>query len=244
MPDLDHLDRALDALTRELAHERGPGAAAAMATARSRRRTRVGAVALAALAVVGGGLAAPELLSPEDGVAARGGEAPLDSAALERATEGWLSGWEPWEQYSPKGGGSHSVPTCLSSDPLAEDEPLVAAGLSRFVGSEFAQTTAIFAEYPDAEAAERAQDAVFPLCSGGTTIAVDGAQVWHYAEAPTTPGTSVTDVWTAQIGPERLVLEMAGRAGVAPDGAVERVAEAVVAGLRSGEVQETYSGDP
>ncbi|HSU03808.1 MAG TPA: hypothetical protein VLK03_14755 [Nocardioides sp.] len=243
-PHLDpHLDRAFEALTRELAREQGPGAAAAVSTARRRRRTRIGGVALAALVVVGAGLTVPQLLSPEDGVAARGGEAPLDAAALERATEGWLSGWEEWERYSPKGGGSYSMPGCLSPDVMEERQPQVASGLSRFVGSELALATAAFTEYPDAAAAERAQAEAFPTCRG-TTMTVDGTEVWHYSEAPTTPGTSVTDVWTVRIGPERLVLEVAGRAGVAPDATVERVAEAAVAGLRSGESQERYEGDP
>jgi hypothetical protein len=247
MSDLDQLDPRLDqafeALTRELARAHAPGAAAAVSTARRRRRTRVGGVALAALVVVGGGLTLPQLLAPEDGVAARGGEAPLDAAALERATEGWLSGWEEWAQYSPKGGGAYSMPGCLSPDVLEERLPQVAGGLSRFLGSELALATAVFTEYPDAATAERVQAGAFPACRG-TTMTVDGAEVWHYAEAPTTSGTSVTDVWTVQIGSERLVLEVAGRAGVAPEAAVERMAEAAVAGLRSGESQETYSGDP
>ena len=57
MSELDQLDprldRAFEALTRELARAHAPGAAAAVSTARRRRRTRVGGVALAALVVVG-----------------------------------------------------------------------------------------------------------------------------------------------------------------------------------------------
>ncbi len=256
MSDLDHLDHldpridaAFEALARDLAHSHGPGAGAAMATARTRRRTRVGAVALAALVVVGGGLAVPRLLSTDgdgvDGVAANGGSAPLDAAALEQATTGWLAGWEPWEQYSPNGGGAHSLPACLSGEDAAgEQQPQVAGGLSRFLGNEFALASAVFAEYPDVRTAEAAQAGSFATCRGDTTMRVDGAQVRHYAEAPTEDGTSITDVWAVQIGAERLVLEIGGRAGAAPEAAVERVAQAVVAGLRSGEVQEHHSGDP
>lgn len=244
MSDLDHLDRALEALAQDLAHHVGPGAAAAMSTARRRRRTRVGAVALAALVVVGGGLTVPGLLSPEDGVAGRGGGAPLDAAALEQATAGWLSGWEPWERYSPKGGGGFSVPRCFANAYATATQEQVAGGQSRFLGSEFALATAYVAEYPDAATAEAAQSEVFATCRNGTTTAVDGTQVRHYSQAPSTADTWMTDVWTVQIGAERFTLEIAGRAGVAPDAAVERVAEAVVAGLRSGEVQESSSGDP
>ena len=249
MSDLDQLDPRIDAafaaLTRDLAHSHGPGAAAAMSTARTRRRTRVGAVALAALVVVGGGLAVPRIHSASvDGVAANGASAPLDAPALERATEGWLSGWEEWERYSTKGGGGFAVPACLSGVDLGETQPQVSGGLSRFVGSEFAMATAMFAEYGDVAAAEAAQAEAFATCRGGTTTSVDGVRVWHYAEAPAEPGTTLTDVWTARIGAERLTVEIGGRAGVAPEGVVDRVAEAVVAGLRSGEAQETYRSDP
>ena len=242
MSDLDQLDRALEALTRDLAHSPGPGAAAAMSTVRRRRRTRVGAVALAALVVVGGGLAVPRLVSSEDR-AAGGGGAPLDAAALERATTGWLSGWEPWERYSPKGGGSFSVPRCFSD--LAPSGPeAVAGGLSRFVGSEFALASATFAEYPDAASARTAESEALTMCSGATTVTVDGTSG---------PALLAGAIRREHVGhgrvdrpdrAERLTLEIAGRAGVATVPAVERVAETVVAGLRSGEMQESFPGDP
>lgn len=252
MSDLDQLDPRIDAafesLTRDLAHSPGPGAAAAMATARTRRRTKVGAVAIAAVLAVGGGIAVPRMMSASvDGVAANGASVPLDAAALETATAGWLSGWEPWEQYSPKGGGSYSVPGCLAPGPSTPAEPpQVGGGLSRFVGDEFAQASAVFAEYADVATAEAAQARMFSACSGDvTTLTVDEVAVRHYAQAASeSTGTSVTDVWTVRIGTERLSLELAGRAGVAPDAVVEQVAEAVVAGLRAGEVQERFSEDP
>ena len=87
MPDLDDLalDRAFTSLTRDLAHSPGPGAAAAIRTSRNRRRTRVGAVALATALVVGGGTTLPRLVFPEGGVAADGGSARFDTAALTQA---------------------------------------------------------------------------------------------------------------------------------------------------------------
>lgn len=249
MSDLDQLDPRLDSafesLTRDLAHSHGPGAAAAMATARTRRRTRVGAVALATLVVVGGGLTVPRLMSASvHGVAANGAAQTLDATALETSTTGWLSGWEPWEQFSPKGGGSYSVPGCLGVQTTEDHVPQVASGLSRFVGSEFAMATAMFATYADVATAEAAQEGAYATCRGASTVTVDGIEVWHYSEAPTESGTAVTDVWTTQIGDQRLTLEIAGRAGVAPGPAVDRVAEAVVAGLRSGAMQESSESDP
>jgi hypothetical protein len=245
MSDLDQLDRALDALTRDLAHAPGPGAGAAMGTARTRRRTRAGAVALAALVVVGGGLTIPRMLSAStDDVAADGAEAPLDAGALEQATQGWLAGWEQWTPNAPQGGGSFSVPACLSGGASGAEQPQIGGGLSRFLGDEFAYASAEFAEYPDARTAEVAQDGSFAICRGATTMTIDGTDVRHYAEPSADVGTAITDVWTVRIGAERLTLEIAGRAGVAPETAVERVAQAVVAGLRSGAVQEQSSGDP
>lgn len=250
MSDLDQLDPRLDAafeaLTRDLAHTHGPGAAAAMTTARTRRRTKVGAVALATALVVGGGLTVPRLLFPTDGVAGNGGSAPLDASALESATRGWLTGWEPWDEGSPQALGSFSVSECFSSDDVKDKPEQVAGGWSRFLGDDDAFATAVFAEYPDAASAEAAQSGAFsdPSCRGGTTMTVDGTRVWHYSQAPTEVGTAVTDVWTVQIGAERLTLELGSRVGVAPAPAVEAVAQALVAGLRSGEVQEHYSSDP
>lgn len=244
MSEPDVLDSALEALTSDLAHSPGPGAAAAVSTARRRRRTRWGAVALAGLVVVGGGLAVPRLLSASaDGVAANGAAEPLDAAALETATQGWLSGWEEWTPSSPKGGGSFSVPECVGSPTTADDPPQVAWGLSRFVGSELAMATAMFATYADAATAVAAQDGAYATCRGAVTT-VDGTEVWHYSETPTESGTVITDVWTAQIGAERITLEIAGRSGPATAAAADRVAEAVVAGLRAGEMQESAEGDP
>lgn len=249
MSDLDQLDPRVDAafesLTRDLAHAPAPGAAAAMSTARTRRRTRVGAVALAAVLAVGGGIAVPRLMSASvDGVAANGAAQPLDAAALEEATAGWLTGWEPWQRYSPKGGGGFSMPACFSTEDMRDKEPQTGGGLSRFLGDDFGLAIAVFATYPDAATAERAQAAAYGACTGTTTIEVDGTEVRHVAVSPTDADTTVTDVWTAQIGAERMTFQVAGRAGVAPADVTERVAAAVVAGLRSGEVQETYDSDP
>ncbi len=248
MPDQDQLDPALDraftSLTRDLAHAPAPGAAAAVATARRRRRTRVGAAALAALVVVGGGLAGPRLLPSGGGVAGGADGAPLDAAALEAATEGWLTGWEAWERNSPKGGGGFSQPACFATEDGRAKGPETGGGLSRFLGDDFAIGQALFTDYPDAATAEDEQEAAYGACTGATTIEVDGTEVRHVAVPPTDADTAMTDVWTTRIGARRLTFQVGGRAGVAPADVAERVAEAVVAGLRSGEVQEPLEDEP
>ncbi|CUR56617.1 hypothetical protein NOCA1120102 [metagenome] len=244
MSDLDQLDRAFESFTRDLAHAPSPGAAAAVTTARKRRRTRVGAVALAALVVVGAGVAAPRLHLTGDGVAGGADGAPLDAAALQEATRGWMTGWEAWTRYSPKGGGGFSVPACFSTEDMRDKEPETGGGLSRFLGDDFGMAVAVFADYPDAATAARAQEAAYGACTGTTTIVVDGTEVRHFAVPPADADTTMTDIWTAQVGAQRVTFQVAGRAGVAPVDVAEQVAEAVVAGLRSGEAQETYASDP
>lgn len=245
MSDLDQLDRAFDALTRDLAHTHGPGAAAAMATARTRRRTRVGAVALATALVVGGGLTVPRLLFPADGVAANGGSARFDAAAIAQATDGWIGEWETWEQHSPWGGGSFGVPSCsYAGRPDREPAPQpMTLGSSRFVSRSGASATVVVTHYADAEVAASGSGlavAVPDSCGTTTTYDVDGVQVRHDSMPP--EGDSVGDrwmgdVWSARIGADRAHLEVINDTGVADDATAEEVAEALVAGLRDGWTQ-------
>ena len=253
MSDLDHLDprleQAFDALTRELAHEHGPGAAAAVSTARRRRRKRVGAVALATLVVVGGGFTVPGLVSPEDGVAAGGGSARLDAVALERATEGWIDGWEDWKlsrSDRAEGGASRCfsqrIPAGAEPDPNTEwDEPdPVAGGKSSFAGSRDSNVFVTMSRYADATQAASAQEQVYPpadSCSDTTFIDVDGVQVRHDSMAREDPGVWETDVWSVQMGDERGEVMLHTEADPADDAIAERVAEALVAGLRDGWTQ-------
>ena len=78
-----------------------------MTTVRRRRRTRVGAVALATLVVVGGGLTVPRLLFPADGVAADGGSAQVRHRGARRARPtGGSSGGRPGSSTRPRRGAS------------------------------------------------------------------------------------------------------------------------------------------
>ena len=253
MSDLDHLDprigAAFEALTRDLEHHHGPGAAAAMSTARARRRTRVGAVALATLIVVGGGLTVPRLLGPaEDGVASDGGSARLDEAALDRATEGWIGAWEAWElsEEDRAQGGAAScfvsrIPAGAEPDPTAWNEPdPVAGGESSFSGSRDSHVSVTMSLYDDATQAASAQEQVYPpadSCSDTTFIDVDGVQVRHGVVADLDPGVWETDVWSVQMGDERGEVMLHTGADPADDAIAERVAEALVAGLRDGWTQ-------
>lgn len=245
MSDLDQLDRALEALTRDLAHSPGPGAAAAMSTVRRRRRTRVGAVALAALVVVGGGLAVPRLVVPDGGVAAAGVSARLDTAAVATATDGWIGEWETWERYSPWGGGSFSTASCSSAggpDGEVAPEP-ISRGSSRFVSHSGASAVVTFSRYADADAATSAQGLSAPApntCASTTTYDVDGVQVRHESMPPVPESDGdmwLGDLWSVRIGAERAQLELVNDTGVADDATAEEVAEALVAGLRDGWTQ-------
>lgn len=246
MSDLDHLDldRAFDSLARDLAHSPGPGAAAAITTARKRRRTRVGAVALATLVVVGGGLAVPRAF-PQDGVAANGGSHRLDAAALDRATEGWMSDWEAWERYSPYGSGGFGMAGCLDiAIPGAAPAPEPTSyGTSRFVTPSGATAVVLIERYADPEVAASAQALVRPApdtCGTTTTYDVDGARVRHTSIPP--EGDSVGDawlgdIWSVRIGADRAEVQLVNDTGVADGAVAERVAQAAVAGLRDGWTQ-------
>lgn len=249
MPDLDQLDRAFDALARDLSRTSSPGAAAAITTARKRRRTRVGAVALAALVVVGGGLTVPRLAFPEDGVAAGGGAARFDRAALAQATEGWIVQWEDWERYSPWGGGGFGAASCSSvAGPDAESAPEPASsGTSRFVSRSGASAVLVVQQFSDTERATSAQDLSNPApdtCGSTTTYVVDGVEVRHDSMAPEGDPTDAMwlgDIWSARIGDSRAQLELVNDTGVADDAVAEDVAEALVAGLRDGWTQSGMS---
>ena len=243
MSDLDQLDRAFESLTRDLAHTHGPGAAAAMATARTRRHTLVGAVALATALVVGGGLTVPRLLFPADGVAANGGSARLDTAAIAQATDGWIGDWETWERYSPWGSAGYGMASCASIN-SPEGLPVPQStreGISRFVSHSGSSAMLVMNDYADIATAASAQELSMPApdtCGTTTTYDVDGVQVRHDSMSPENGDDMwLGDIWTVRIGEDRAQLEVANDTGVANAATAEKVAEALVAGLRDGWTQ-------
>ncbi|RYB95133.1 hypothetical protein EUA93_12735 [Nocardioides oleivorans] len=237
MPDLDQidpaLDRAFDALARDLAHSPSPGASAAMATVRKRRRARVGVVALAALVVVGGGLTLPRVLSPEDGVAANGGSARLDAAAMDEATDGWIHGWTS----EPRMNGSFSMPECHPLDAMAgaTTEGYTVAFTQQSSADvkiiDFESAAALDASWqPQVDAISACDDLGAPR-----TVVVDGTSVLHWRLAlPDDGNARMTDLWYARLGTRVGQLELATTEGAAPESAVRGVAEALVAGVRDG----------
>lgn len=248
MPDLDQLDRAFDALARDLSRSPGPGAAAAIATARKRRRTRVGAVALTALVLVGGGLAVPRLAFPEGGVAAGGGAARFDAAALEVATEGWADDWEPWDRSSTKVSGSFGKAGCVDGYTGGGEGPgPTGTASSRFIAAARATAVLVVERYASEADAAASQDVSGPepdTCGATTFFIVDGVRVRHDSAPPEGDGGAyggtdawLGDVWTVQDGRDRAVLEMVSTVGVAERDTAERVAEALVAGVRDGWTQ-------
>jgi hypothetical protein len=244
MSDLAQLDRAFASLTRDLSHSPCPGAAAAIGTARKRRRTRVGAVAVATALVVGAGLAVPRAF-PQDGVASNGASGRLDAAALDRATEGWISDWEAWERYSPYGSGAFGMAGCFdatTADTTPAPEP-TSYGTSRFVTPSGATAVVLIERYADPEVAASAQALSHPTpdtCGTTTTYDVDGARVRHTSVPP--EGESVGDawlgdIWTVRIGADRAEVQLVNDSGVAGEAVAERIAQAAVAGLRDGWTQ-------
>lgn len=248
MSDLDpHLQRAFDALASDLGRSPGPGAAAAISTARTRRRTRVGGVALVALLTLGGGLTLPGVVSSGDGVAAGGGSARLDASALERATDGWIDGWQDRPPSSQAGSGGYAAASCsyvASNKGEAAPDP-VAIGRSRFVALPDDSLASLTIEQYDSDGtAASSQELSSPApgtCGTTSTIEVDGVRVRHDS-MPREPGATVWlhDIWSVHIGTGRAQLEIASATTGADESTADAVAEALVAGLRDG---RTASGD-
>lgn len=241
---LDALDRAFAALTADLAHSPAPGAAAAITTARRHRRNRVGAVALAAVVALGGGLTLPGVVSPDDGVAAGGGSAQLDSVALQRATRGWIDGWQDRLAYSGNGNAGYVAASCsyvASTKGEPAPDPL-AVGRSRFVAMPDQSLGLLTIEvYGGPDEAASSQELSSPppgTCGSTDELDVDGVRVRHDSmprEVDDRPW--LYDIWSARIGSDRAQLLIASTTTGADDDAARAVAEALVAGLRDGGTQ-------
>jgi len=230
MSDLDQLDPRLDAafesLTRELARTHGPGAAAAMATARTRRRTNVGAVALATLVVVGGGLTAPQLLSsdvPPAGPATQ--QASPRPVMLPEWTgidlEGALHGWQ-----SPTKRAATSSPNLLC---LHDRLDGVTTSISGGGGSPWGLSYRV-AGYPDPEGGPANVELVLDQLRACTSSVVEietlpnGVHVATYDTGGPEPDNAI---WVAANGDRAgmIAVERADRA--LPDAVRQDVADAL-----------------
>lgn len=233
------LDRAFAALTDDLSRSSGPGAAAAISTARRHRRTRVGAVALAAVVALAGGLALPDLRSSDDGIAAGGGSTRLDASAVERVTDGWIEGWTGVQPGAST--ISFGAESCFTDD-VPADSPAGAettTGTSLFAAGDTGLVSVLFTGYASSGDASTAQDQAYPppdTCSETSWVEVDGVRVRHDAMPPGTErdGSWQTDVWSVQIGEQRGEVSLVTDLGVADEAVAGRMAQALVAGLRDG----------
>lgn len=232
MSDLDKIDLAFTSLASDLAHAPAPGAAAAISTARRQRRTRVGAVALVAVAALGGGMTLPGLASSRDGVAADGGSSRLDAAALDDATQGWLQGWS----LDTRMGGGFVRPGCLALD----QTPGSTQQGDTVIFLDDSSATVRLAGFPDVTALDESWDrkvAAIAGCDGlgaPEQVPVDGTTVLHWEVALPDDGARTTDVWLARDGRTVGQIELVTPSTTAPAGSVQRVAQALVAGIRDG----------
>lgn len=246
MSDIDHrdaldpaLDHAFRVLARDLAHSHRPGAAAAVATVRRRRRRRMGGVALATLAVLAGGLALPQALTSEDDIAANGSAAPLDAAAMTRATEGWIEGWSDERRMS----GSFTMPDCPA---LADADDATSRGDTVvFTDSSSAAVRMFGFDGKPAvdDAWDRRADALSTCQDLGAyeVVAVDGTSVLHWRTARPAAGAGLTDVFLARSGSRIGQLELVTPAPAASTKIVRRVSLALLAGVREGWTQSGMS---
>lgn len=246
MPDIDRhdhldpaLDHAFDLLARDLAHSQRPGAAAAVATVRWRRRRRAGAVAMAALVVLGGGLALPRALTSEDSVVANGAPAPLDAAAMTRATEGWIDGWSDERRMS----GSFTMPDCPA---LADTGSATSQGDTLMFTNSSSATVRMFgfdSELALDESWERRADALSTCDDLGAyeAVAVDGTSVLHWRTSLPETGARLTDVYLARSESRFGQLELVTPERAAPKETVRGVSLALLAGVREGWTQSGMS---
>lgn len=247
MPETDDLDRLFDSLTHDIATRAGrPGAEAAMATATRRRRTTLVAVAATA-AVAVGGLALPQLTIGDRPEWLGGGlpTAPLDAAAMEQATDGWIDGWTDDDTY---GGGSFSGPECEHSpdtpfDAATSGRSLLTApeGSARFLAWGFDDPRGL-------QRAWEAYDETLAGCPAFTRTPLDldlpdGTLVSHFRVEPTGSGSRVSDIWVASTGTGLGYLETVTTSGSAPDEVADDVAEALLAGVRDGWAEELQGVD-
>ena len=246
MPETHDLDRAFEALARDVMERTvAPPARAAIGRARRRRRTTL-AFTAAAVAVVVGGVAVPTLGAGRLGLGFADGlpqAAALDAAALRDATDGWIAGWE-----AGASDGSFAAPDCV---PDGQDPPTPeTGGTSWFAGAEHSGTSMVITGYADAAGARAAWSvelAGWARCAEAsrtdTPAYPAGTEVVHYRvdlPAATEPGARLSDVWVARSGAELGVLETATAAGPADPSAVDAVSDALVAGLLDGAVQEEW----
>jgi hypothetical protein len=227
----------------------GPGARAAIRQA-SRRRATLGASAAVALLAIGGVVlsqapsddqllpAGPDTTLPEP--------APLDAAALDAATSGWVSGWRaPTEADGPALAGSSQEIACLGSmyreDSLPEPSR---SGGGLLVTDEQQIGFMVFADFAgqsqDAATMRSVLNANLARCAGesGTVTSYgDRGSATHYA-VPADGAAPAQDVWIAILEDRLGILAIVNTLGPPTADVVVAVGRADVAALMA---EATYS---
>jgi hypothetical protein len=246
MPEHDtyDLDAAFARLEQDIAGLSSPrGAGAAIATARRRRRTAIGG-AVAGLALVVGAVAVGQGVASRNasvGPAQLPAPAPFDAPALSAATEGWVSHWGPLSkpgQFSNRGA---DAPRCLGA--MAKDFDRPAAGPTGGGGgvlvshgeeslSSLAQWSA---DHQNASSVVYA--AVVTSVDACPNVTSDRPYLWEGARAHSwtirVAGKETQHLWVARANNAVGYLWTGGSTGLPPENVDQRVASALVAGLRS-----------
>jgi hypothetical protein len=248
MPETFDLDQAFDTMTFDVgAHTASRGADHAIGAAR-RRRTRIAAsavVAVIAVIAVGGAmfsqLGGSDRLSPT-GEPTVPTPAPLDAAAINAATEGWISGWHVAGKDDRSALESlDQDPACMSNDSETSTPDPKRVGSALMVSDTEQVAYAVFADYAsnDAGAAAAAGEIVGAM-SGCTDAAVtitygDRGSVSYYA-LPTGDDTA-QQAWVGRLDNRLGLILVRGAPGNPPDDDVTALAWALVAALQ---VDESY----
>jgi len=239
-----------------MGYDMDPGANDATGTARRRRTTVAAAAAVAVIAVgvavitqIGGADQAAPPVSPTTAVP---GPAPLDRAAMNAATAGWVSGW-----HAPAANAGHesedserkSEYKWASLDPLAEcaldrapsigepGEPT--RGGFDLMEAELAVAAITYADFGtaanDAAIWDAALTSAFAQCADvkGSTMSYDGGRgsVSSFALAGTKGALPGAWAWVARLD-NRIAMVVLAAQGTPSDQAVSDVGSAAIAALQ------------
>jgi len=230
-----------------MGYDMDPGANDATGTARRRRTTVAAAAAVAVIAVgvavvtrIGGADQAAPPVSPTTAVP---GPAPLDRAAMNAATAGWVSGW-----HAPAGNADESDDSEYSQK-WASLDPLEECAIDRVpsieptrLGADQMEAEKAVAEiaYFDFGTADAADDAAaltraFAQCAdvSGSAMSYDGGRgsVSSFALAGTGGTLPGAWAWVARLD-DRIALVVLAAQGTPSDQAVSDVGSAAIAALQ------------
>jgi len=231
-----------------MGYDMDPGANDATGTARRRRTTVAAAAAVAVIAVgvavvtrIGGADQAAPPVSPTTAVP---GPAPLDRAAMNAATAGWVSGWHAPAETDES---VDSYQKWASLDPLLECEGTVPDRVANMeparVGidlmeSEQAIATIQYLDFgtaaDDAPIWDAALMSAFARCAdvSGSTMSYDGGRGSVTSFALPARGTQPGGrVWVARLD-NRIAIVLLAAQGTPSDQAVSDVGSAAIAALQ------------